>query len=93
MNADHADKVVRVAAIYLASAVKPRARVASTLGMSRATAGRWIATARELGLIPLNPSWTTSDKIERVARSLGCSPSQLKRAVIEHADGDLRVRN
>lgn len=71
----------------------PLTAVALAMGKSKATASRHVNAARAAGLIDseLGRSGYINAKAMRVAQALGIPYSDLIAAVLEHADGDLRV--
>lgn len=71
----------------------PLAAVATLTGKSKATASRYVESAREIGLIDreLGESGHISARAMRVAQAIGVPYDLLVAAVIEHADGDLRL--
>jgi hypothetical protein len=60
--------------------------------LSRGTAIRRIREARDQGLIHPDAHPKYSRKLVAVAGALGVSPDDLREAVLEYADGDLRVQ-
>ena len=91
-------RVVEAARVYMAAARRgepPRAAVARRFNVSTATASRIVAQARDSGFLPKaapGSSPRVNPKVLAVARALGVHPEHLLAAVLEHADGDLRVR-
>jgi transposase len=88
----------RVATIYLAAVndgLPPIKAVQSQLNLSRGTAIRRIRSAREKGYLdegvrPGAPH--VNHKVVAVAKALGLDPKELSQAIIDHADGDIRIK-
>lgn len=72
--------------------IAPVQEVMRQLGVSRTTATRRVREARERGLLHEDSKPTYSSKLVAVAQALGVGPDALRDAVLEHADGDLRVQ-
>lgn len=89
--------VQQVAHVYSNAAATghaPTLAVEKRFGVSRSTAGRWVAAARSAGLLePVGQgrSPRLNRKIAAVARALGVDPQALRKAIVQHANGDLRV--
>jgi hypothetical protein len=50
---------------------------------------RWIRQAKDAGLITVEP---VNADVHAVATALGIDPSALQAAILEHADGKIRLR-
>lgn len=72
--------------------VPPLRHVMGQLGLTRATAIRRVRAARDYGLLGEDTRPTYSGKLIAVADSLSVDPERLRQAVLDHADGDLRVQ-
>lgn len=94
MNPEH---LAQVADVYLEACgigEPPTVAVQETWNVSRPTAGRWVMHARAQGLLPATTQGKApiqSPKVAVVAQALGVTPDALERALLEHADGDLRI--
>lgn len=69
---------------------KPAAAVQRQLNLPTSTADHLIRKAKDAGLIDRNMP-RNNPKIVAVAKRLGVSPDALREAVLEVANGDLRV--
>lgn len=85
--------MTKVAEIYrrAADTGEPPARaVSEALSIPMPTANAWIRRAKDLGLLD-EATRLRNAKAVRVAAALGVSYEALVAAIVEHADGDLRV--
>src|SRR5690242_14719270 len=86
----------RVADVYRQAALAgrgPAKAVSETLGIPLPTANAWIRRTKDLGLLEENFRVVHRNaRAVRVADALGIDYDTLVAAVLEHADGDLRVQ-
>ena len=88
----------QVAKIYLAAVnagLPPIKAVQDQLDFSRGTAIRRIRSAREEGYLDADArpgAPHLNHKVVSVARALGVDPKDLSQAIIDHADGDIRIK-
>jgi Family of unknown function (DUF6214) len=86
----------RVAATYedaVQRGIPPIKAVMDGLGLSRGTAIRRIRSARDSGTLPEDSRPTYNSKLVAVANALSVKPEELRKAILTHAGGDLRVES
>jgi hypothetical protein len=86
------ENTARVYEDAIARGVPPIKEVMDRLGLTKPTAIRRIRAARDSGVLPEDARPNHSQKLVAVAQALEVDPDKLVDAILEHADGDLRVQ-